>query len=150
MSENEVTWCTRCGTRFTEEDLAGAASCCPVCETKGVPCDPKLDVKVEINWHELRILGMWASNYESSIEDAEPGSVTHCILKRLENQFRDLPPLTLGGEVSQLRRSLNEQGMRAETLNVPPVPLVELNGPGAVGHSVRDASEERVARGAGR
>jgi hypothetical protein len=58
----ETVWCTVCGGRFTNEEVAGGWGC-PECDARGVPCSVEQDVCVEINWHELHILGIWAENY---------------------------------------------------------------------------------------
>jgi len=130
----EVQWCTTCGARFTAEEIADASGC-PKCDTKGVPCGADRDLVVEINWHELRVLGIWASNWahradvDKSGEDALRG-----ILSRLERAFPHLPPLTLGGEVRQIRQSV----VLAEvSTNIPGEGVVVVHGPGAVGHGRR-------------
>jgi len=62
----EVQWCTRCGARFTSYEVAGA-TCCPQCGCSGVPCSTKQDMVIEVNWHELRVLGIWASNFAQKL-----------------------------------------------------------------------------------
>ena len=52
-----VSRCTLCYKDFTEEEIKDVSSC-PSCGCAGLHCDPKEDVKIKINWHELRILGI--------------------------------------------------------------------------------------------
>lgn len=134
MSERiEVQWCTTCGARFTEEEVTGKSSC-PACGSKGVPCSTERDLVVEINWHELRILGIWASNWANAMSDVgEQGKgALRGILFRLQRQYPELPALSLGGEVRAIRQS----GLVSEiSTNIPAEGVVPVNGPGAVGRA---------------
>lgn len=101
---DKTTRCTDCAAEFTEAELAGVAGC-PGCGTKSVPCAIDEDVSLRINWHELRILTIWASNYAEKLT-AQSRSTLTSILRRL-NQQR--PPkaaaLTLMGEVRELQNA---------------------------------------------
>jgi DNA-directed RNA polymerase subunit RPC12/RpoP len=116
--------CTRCGVEFTEAQIA-VADRCPACGSKGVPCDPAKDVDVRINWHELRILCMWAENWahrcDVSHEDGHEPMVplVHVIAARLQAQRPELAhsPLTMSGEVRQLREAF--PGAKVETHGIP-------------------------------
>lgn len=140
----EVMWCTDCGSRFTEDEARGA-TCCPKCKSGGIPCDTRKDVVVEVNWHELRILGIWAENWACKYDD-EPDSQTtmlktvHAITRRLQSQFAGLglPPLTLSQEIAELPAQLAEADIQVSGVesNVNKPPLLEAGGPGAVGHAV--------------
>ena len=69
-----------------------------------MPCAIADDVTIKINWHELRILTMWAHNFaaiRALDSDAKRGLAA--IIVRLEKQFPDKTPLTLAGEVRQLQ-----------------------------------------------
>lgn len=115
MSERIAAWCVDCGGRFTEEQIEGA-SCCPGCGSAGVPCSPNDDVQVAINWHELRVLTIWAENYAGQTDkrtaendnsdgrSAKPLLPTvKAIARRLQAQFPTRTPLTLSGELAQLK-----------------------------------------------
>jgi predicted nucleic acid-binding Zn-ribbon protein len=139
---NEVgrAWCVTCGGRYTAEEIEGRTSC-PGCGSRGVPCDPSKDVAVEINWHELRILVMWAANWAENVcakQDA-PGNnspaTIQAIARRLQEQHPDLAdsPLTMQGELAGLRQAFGQVDA-VGIGNSQPIPL---NGPGAVGHSNR-------------
>jgi len=93
--------CTYCGTEFTDEELQNAHDC-PTCHTTGIPCSIAEDVTIKINWHELRILGIWADNYAQSLHDESKGIVGK-ILQRIERQYPKMTPLTLAGEVKRLQ-----------------------------------------------
>ena len=133
-----VMWCARCGARLTAEQTEGA-SCCPCCGSTGLPCDPSDDFLIEVNWHELRILGIWASNWADKLDDGAQASLRG-ILSRLERQAPDRAPLTLGGELRQMRQAIATGELKArsvEAVGVPAEGFVQVNGPGAVGHSRR-------------
>ena len=83
---------------------------CPKCGTKSIPCDPAQDVMVKINWHELRILSIWAEFWANQNEaTSSPGtSMQQCIFSitaRLQAQHPSMPPLTLGGELRDLKKT---------------------------------------------
>lgn len=100
--------CTDCAAEFSDEEIAGANGC-PTCGTVSVPCSIAEDVTLKINWHELRILTIWASNYASERLKDKPGSqrTLNSILKRLQAQHPEKTPLTLFGELQQVARELN-------------------------------------------
>ncbi len=107
--------CVRCNTSFTEADIQGAWGC-PRCGSRGVPCDPSMDVSITINTHELRILGIWAENYARRCDDDHLDDVKHesmketvnAIMGRVESQLAALDkhtPLTMSAELKQLREA---------------------------------------------
>jgi len=104
MSEQPTTEparirCTDCGVEFALP-LPPGTTCCPNCKSDGVPCDVANDVTIKINWHELRILCIWAENYGRSIK--KQGTV-YSIAQRIEDQARgDKPPLTLARELGEI------------------------------------------------
>ena len=126
-----VMWCTDCGARITRKESGEGLNCCPRCKSNGVPCDPANDLTVEVNWHELRILGIWASNWAAKVCDGDAERTVRSILSRLERQYPEQNPLTLGGELRQVRQA----GYKIESSTIPPEGFVVVNGPGAVGHS---------------
>ncbi|TAK10594.1 MAG: hypothetical protein EPO32_14785 [Anaerolineae bacterium] len=96
-----------------------------------MPCDPAADFLIEVNWHELRILGIWASNWaaEKFGNDVDSARALRGILSRLERQAPGMPPLTLGGEL----RLVRESGFEVSASTIPSEGFVVVNGPGAVG-----------------
>lgn len=138
-----VLWCTHCGVRFTEAQVEGVNGC-PECGATSIPCNPEADYIIEINWHELRILTIWASNWAANFKDDEKGREAReslrGIISRLERQVPKEAPLTLGGEVRQLREAVAHgkiDATKIEAHNIPPEGVVLVSGPGAVGHSTR-------------
>lgn len=121
--------CTICNSEFTQDQLHAAAAQsiqgCPQCGTLSLPCAPADDVTIKVNWHELRVLGMWAENYARSIKDGDPGAplTVQAILSRLEKQFPGKAPLSFRGEIGALRETY--PAARAVDMNgdeiVPPV-----------------------------
>ena len=140
----EVQWCTACGKRFTSRELV-AVHACPACGSKGVPCATSEDVQVFINWHELRILGIWATNWAARFDETMSDSklTLQGILGRLERQYPDNPPLTLFAELQLIRKS-GEFG--AIETNVKPTPLVPIYGPGAVPYARQEDGDGGGAR----
>lgn len=142
MSDQAAAWCVRCGGRYTAEEIEGAEKC-PGCGSTGVPCDPQRDVWVQINWHELRILGIWAGNWadrvaESGEDRTDARATVTAITRRLEAQHPEIKsPLTMQGEV----RLLKEAFPGGVESNVPPSLPIPVNGPGAVGHARRTTRE---------
>ena len=101
--------CLRCRGEFTEEQIAGA-NACPGCGSKGVPADPARDVTIETNWHELRVLLIWAEQWAARCEESDPegdaSGLVYAIARAFEAQhptLADKRALTLSGEMAQLK-----------------------------------------------
>ncbi len=105
----KIARCLHCYKDFTEIEIKGR-DCCPFCGCKGIPCSPKEDIKIKINWHELRILIIWAENWARQIKnktnDIDSSLTVACIARRLQKQFPNKTPLTLAGELTQLREKM--------------------------------------------
>lgn len=107
MTDIIVSWCVDCGSRFTQKEIANAFAC-PKCGSIGIPCAPADDVDVKINWHELRILVIWAENWAAMPRDDPrrgPIPLSHtvkAIAKRLQEQYPTRVALTLSGELAEL------------------------------------------------
>ena len=107
MSKEIIARCITCNREFTEEDIKDSMKC-PYCGDIGIPCSPKNDVTIKINWHELRILTIWAEQWASRCKENSTMPVTvEAIARRLEKQYPNKTPLTLAGELSQLRKHPN-------------------------------------------
>lgn len=91
-------FCVNCGHRVESFD---GLSACPKCGSTGVPCPDDSQVTVSVNWQELRVLGIWAENYQRTLKDGGP---VYAIAKRLEAQHPTRAPLTLAGELGQLAK----------------------------------------------
>ncbi len=139
----EVMWCTVCGGRFTEDEVKGWG--CPKCGNQGVPCGCDQDVKVEVNWHELRILTIWAEHWarqckekaDDKNSDAMP-LVVQAIARRLQGQHPAFTQLTLSGEIAALPADLAKAGIEIGgpvESTIPKPDLFPVYGPGAVGHT---------------
>lgn len=109
--------CTTCAAEFTELEIENA-SCCPACGDKGVPCLISDDVTVKINWHELRILGIWAENWARKIQKENPETSSGSMLTvlsivgRLQNQHPDKPKLTLFSEIREAKEHFEKKGSK--------------------------------------
>jgi hypothetical protein len=140
---NEVMWCVDCGARFTQEEIKGWG--CPKCGSRGVPCGCDKDTSVEINWHELRILVIWAEQWArkaSGDSSKTMPDTVHAIARRLQSQHPDFGHLTLSGEIASLPADLAKAGIEIGSVetSIPKPGLLPVNGPGAVGHSARERS----------
>lgn len=142
IKRTEVMWCTVCGARFAQDEIRGWG--CPSCGNQGVPCDCTKDVRVEVNWHELHILTVWAENWahrcaadKSDPVGAASPQVVHAIARRLQRQHPTLGHLTLSGEVAALPADLAKAGINVGSVesNIQRPGPLPINGPGAVGHS---------------
>ncbi len=63
----KVARCVDCRAEFTEAETKDQ-SACPTCGSKGTPSDPRKDVQITINPHELRILTIWAGFHADNQE----------------------------------------------------------------------------------
>ena len=63
--------CVICGKEFSDDELPESTCECPNCGTKSLPCLIVDDVNIKINWHELRILTIWAENWARQIDRTE-------------------------------------------------------------------------------
>jgi DNA-directed RNA polymerase subunit RPC12/RpoP len=116
-----IARCTRCYSEFTEKQFEEAPEKdrCPHCKTKGVPMDPRSDVSININVHELRILGIWAENWAVHCDNQHLDDVNHEPMKELVNIIctrilKQLPKnlkmsLTLSGEIKDLQKDLQKR-----------------------------------------
>lgn len=113
--EQTTTRCTDCYSEFTHEQLEGY-NCCPQCKTKSLPMYINQDVIININWHELRILTMWASWWAEEKLKSEPGYQTiKSIIKRLRVQGKpEWPGLTFAEEIEDIR---NETGLKVDIIS---------------------------------
>lgn len=112
--------CVDCYEEFSEEDV-GDSEACPACGTCTLPMSIDEDILLPINWHELRVLTIWASNYAEKLPDSSRISL-HKTLKRLD-KYR--PPggaaLTLVGEIKELQEHFPTASLYVDDeLIVPP------------------------------
>lgn len=102
-TDPKTTRCTSCEAEFTDAETEGALGC-PSCGTQSVPCSIARDVTLNINWHELRILTIWADNWAGAHCDVSGKKSLATIIKRLEAQRPEgYPALTFLGECRELQ-----------------------------------------------
>lgn len=97
-------FCTDCG--FEVEAFEGLKEC-PNCHTNGIPCIWENQRVISINWHELRILVMWAENWA---RDKQLGRTVFSIANRIETQEPELAkesPLSLAKELGMLAKKFD-------------------------------------------
>lgn len=122
-----VARCVLCSSDFTNSQLKSAKAC-PKCGEEGLPMSPQQDVEVKINWHELRILTMWAENWANHIKDTldvkgSPIKSIFAIAKRLQDQHPLMSPLTLSGEFEQLKQAYPGSEVKGNLTPGGPLPL---------------------------
>lgn len=108
----KIARCLICNEEFDEDDLKNA-TCCPKCGSLGIQADPKDDTTIKINWHELRILSIWAENWARKCDNDDNAKMKcvltiNCIAKRIQKQYPEKTPLTLSGEIDDLKKSYQD------------------------------------------
>lgn len=100
MSDKTIR-CTECRGEFSDDEVYDA---CPNCGTCGVPMSITEDVTIKINWHELRILCMWASNFASSFsgEAQRSQKALATIIRMIRAQHPEMGPLTMTEEIQEV------------------------------------------------
>jgi Zn finger protein HypA/HybF involved in hydrogenase expression len=122
VKEDIIARCTRCSNEFTEKDIEKATAC-PSCGTKSIPLNPNEDISIKINWHELRILCIWAENWARHCDKDKKDDMSYetmlstimIIAERLQKQFPDKICLTLFSEIRTLRSELAKTGTEVVT-----------------------------------
>lgn len=94
------------------------------------------DTTININWHELRILTIWASNWAAEKCDETARNTIANVIKRLEKQRKeDWPALTLLGEIQELPEALEKLGVECGGVELydnkrqrvyPPIPKLKV------------------------
>lgn len=109
--------CTDCAAEFAAEEVPDDARGCPACGTDSVPCDIAQDVTLKINWHELRILTIWASNWAQKKCPADAQRTLASILRRLDGQRpAEFAALTLLQEIKELPAELKKYGVHVDSI----------------------------------
>lgn len=93
--------CLHCGQEALALGVDGPLPCCPNCGSTGVPADTEDRCTIDITWHELRVLVIWAERWAS--HDVEMLRVLYGITDRIHAQHLDAPPITFLGDLTQLR-----------------------------------------------
>lgn len=122
-----VARCVRCRGEFTEAQIKGVKQC-PGCGDNGVPMSPDEDVVIKINWHELRILTIWAENWANRNKEGHPKGIeaVYAIVRQLQNQFPHMKPLTLAGEIRELKEQLPNVNIVTNVKGVDDAPISEV------------------------
>jgi len=114
--------CLRCASEYSDEELNELnPDKCPHCGTPGIPMAISQDVMLPINWHELRILTIWASNWAENLEDDCKIDLMS-VLKRLDkHRPKGAPALTIAGEFKELQQQFpNSELWMGDEMVIPP------------------------------
>lgn len=95
-------FCSLCGYRV--EDFRGLKGC-PSCGATSVPCSDDDQVTVSVNWHELRVLCIWAERWAHHSAEQSALDSVYAIAMRLRRQHPDRGGLTLADEFGALRQA---------------------------------------------
>lgn len=100
--------CIICSAEFADGEVVGNA--CPACGISALPVQISQDVTVRINWHELRILTIWATNYSIHAGFDLPDTLPlRAIIDRLMAQRPEgFAALTLAMERDELAERLGQ------------------------------------------
>ncbi len=101
------TKCIDCRAEFTQEECL-KANCCPACKSVGIPLVQADDIQIKINWHELRVLTMWAEFWAQHQSSNNPESIgmkqtVKSIATAMEEQYPSRVPLTMAGELGEAK-----------------------------------------------
>jgi hypothetical protein len=114
--------CIRCSEEFEDKELIDLSfDECPKCGGPGSPMLISQDIQLSINWNELRILTIYASNWAESLDDDCKIDLMS-ILKRLEKYRPEgASALTIVGEFKEMQKYFpnSELWMDGEVI-VPP------------------------------
>jgi hypothetical protein len=89
-------YCIECGH---EVDTFDGLDSCPACGSTSIPCAWSNEVTITVNWHALRILVIWAENWQRAKTQSR---TVYSIAKRIKAQHPDLGPLTLAEELGEV------------------------------------------------
>jgi len=111
VNTDKTVRCVVCDSEFSDDEIK-SSSCCPCCGATSLPMLITQDTTIKINWHCLRILTIWASNWAAEKCDESARNAVSSIIKRLEPQRKeDWPALTLLGEIKELPETLRKMGI---------------------------------------
>lgn len=122
MSGERQLLCLMCSEWF---QAAPDLRACPGCGDTGVPAASDDMVTVKITWHELRCLVMWAEQWAYAVaKQREEGKrmqrVIYGIADRLTLQHQDARPLTMAGEIAQIREAFGPYNIETHGIPEPP------------------------------
>jgi hypothetical protein len=101
VSAPEGGFCLDCGEGVAS--FAGLAAC-PSCGSQSVPCSHADQVSVTVNWHELRVLVMWAEGWQ---RHHQLGRTVYAIADRIAAQHPERArqsPLSLAADLGDLAK----------------------------------------------
>lgn len=113
MTEPTGGFCLDCGHRVESFD---GLDRCPACGSQSVPCANANQVDVSINWHELRVLVIWAENHQ---RDKQLGRTVYAIADRIAAQHPERAKacaLSLAGELGQLAQQFPDISVNSAAL----------------------------------
>jgi len=118
----EMFQCVGCDFEISADDAGKQnLSECPGCGSSSIPMSSNEVVTIHINWHELRILAIWAERWaiaeiEKDVDRKSGGRGTvYAIVDRIKAQCPEKKtPLTLAGEI----QGLKDDGYDVDT-NIP-------------------------------
>lgn len=111
-NENEtknirIIRCLMCRSETSEDQVPPNTMACPSCEAKVLPEYVDQDVDIRINWHELRILYLWANEWEQMAKLHDNGkSITSAIAEQLD-KYRPIDGAPLA-KITEVEFDLDE------------------------------------------
>jgi hypothetical protein len=99
--------CQDCLSEFSDDEVKGLTAC-PSCKTTRLPISISHDIMLPINWHELRCLTIWASNWIDSSDDPATDTVRDWLQKLLQRISGFRPEgggaLTIAQEIKECQK----------------------------------------------
>jgi len=77
---------------------------CPNCNSKTIPCSDKDQVNINVNWHELKMLTIWAEQWGN--EKCNGAGTIYSIAQRIQEQYPNMPLLSLAESIQDLGKKL--------------------------------------------
>jgi hypothetical protein len=100
-------FCTLCGCQIESFDNL---ECCPNCKTQSLPCSWDNQVNISINWHELRLIFMWAEKW--GMKHCDGAGVVYSIADRIRNQYPNKSSLTFADEIEELKKMFGRDNVQ--------------------------------------
>ncbi len=103
--------CMECGVKYSVLIGVPMHPCpnCGACSEYFLRAED--DVKIEVNWHELRILAMWAERWAADQTEKDRlvmQRVVSFICGRINAQYPDWIGLTFSSEIAELRQEFGD------------------------------------------
>lgn len=107
VQQAEDVYCPACSERFSMEMLKKARmerACCPKCGSRASPLRVEFDVEVRLNWHQVRLIGLFLSKIREEVPDPARSDIRELIrtLERSSPAFAKQHPISADALIDTL------------------------------------------------